>query len=49
LKHGARITDRSGDGKISLLYAAANGRLDVVQYLLSLEGGASITETDNKG
>ena len=35
--------------KEALLCAAANGSLEVVQYLLSSKGGASITETDNNG
>jgi hypothetical protein len=49
LGHGARITERSTDGMTALLHAAHFGRLEVVQYLLSLEGGASITDTDDQG
>jgi hypothetical protein len=49
LEHGASITERSDNGTTALLHAAKNGRLEVVQFLLSPKGGASITETDNKG
>jgi hypothetical protein len=33
----------------AFLHAAENGHLQVVQYLLSLEGGASINDTDGDG
>jgi ankyrin repeat protein len=46
LEHGARIIERSNGGKTSLLYAAVYGKLDVLKYVLSSEGVASITETD---
>jgi ankyrin repeat protein len=46
LEHGATITERDNDGMIGLLHAAENGNMKVIQYLISSEGGASITETD---
>jgi hypothetical protein len=49
LEHGARTTDRTGRGETALLLAAEGGTLEMLQYLLSAEGGASITETDEKG
>jgi hypothetical protein len=49
LKHGARAIDRDQDGKTALHKADEFGSLEVIQYLLSSEGGASITETDCKG
>jgi ankyrin repeat protein len=49
LEHGARITERDNVGMTALLFAARSGDLEVVQYLHSFEGGASITDTDNDG
>ena len=49
LEHGARITERGINGMTALLYAAGYGCLEVVQYLLSSEGCASISETDDAG
>jgi ankyrin repeat protein len=49
LKHGASITERDDDGMTALLWAAEEERLEVIQYLLSSEGGARIAETDNAG
>lgn len=46
LEHGASNTERCHDGSTVLLCAMT---LDVLQYLLSSEGGASITETDDGG
>jgi hypothetical protein len=47
LGHGATTVERSNDGKTALLHAAFRGSLEVVQYLLSVEGGASITESES--
>jgi hypothetical protein len=33
----------------ALLHPAEDGRLEVVEHLLSSEGGASITEANNDG
>jgi hypothetical protein len=49
LGHGARIADRDHYGMTAFLYAADKGHLEVVQYLLSSEGGASITEANDEG
>jgi hypothetical protein len=49
IKHGARATERNVIGRTALLNAACAGSLEVVQYLLSPEGGASISETDDDG
>jgi hypothetical protein len=49
LEHGARIAEKSNDGMTALIHAAEDGRLEVVEHLLSSEGGASITETENDG
>jgi hypothetical protein len=49
LEHGAIITERDDDGMTSLLYAAVDGSLELIQYLLSSKAGASITETNNEG
>jgi ankyrin repeat protein len=47
LKHSATVIARNVVGSTALLYAAVFGHLEVVRHLLSLEGGASITETDS--
>jgi hypothetical protein len=49
LEHGATSTDRDSEGMTPLLHAADYGCLEVLQHLLSSEGGASITETNNEG
>jgi ankyrin repeat protein len=45
---GVRIT-RGADGLTTLLHAAENGSLEVVKFLLSSEGGASLSECDKFG
>jgi ankyrin repeat protein len=40
---------RDSKGKTALLHAAEGGNLEVVQYLITSEGGASITEADDVG
>jgi hypothetical protein len=49
MKHFARVVERDETGRTPLLTAAVCGHLEVVQYLLSSEGGPSISETDNDG
>jgi ankyrin repeat protein len=49
LEHGATITGTCMEGKTALLHAVYGGHLEVVQYLLSSKGGASISETDDAG
>jgi ankyrin repeat protein len=50
LGHGARSTESCCMGKTALLHAEKKiVNFDVVQYLLSSEGGASITGTNDKG
>jgi ankyrin repeat protein len=49
LEHGAGAIEIPLMGMTALLYAAEYGRLKVIQYLLSSEGGASNTETDDEG
>jgi hypothetical protein len=49
VEHGANAEHADIEGMTALLYAVENGHLQVVQYLLSSEGGASITETYDKG
>jgi ankyrin repeat protein len=46
LEHGTNVTERDDEGRAALLHA---GSLEIVQYLLSSEGGASLNETDNEG
>jgi ankyrin repeat protein len=48
LDHGSKITERDHEGMTALLYAAS-GNLKVLKYLLSPEGGASISETNDEG
>jgi hypothetical protein len=49
LEHGSRIGERDNAGKTALLHAVEGAGLEVIEYLLSPVGGASITETDNDG
>jgi ankyrin repeat protein len=50
LRHGARTTERSDDGSTAFLQAGhSNDHFEVIRYLLSFEGGASIKETDYEG
>jgi ankyrin repeat protein len=56
VEHGANVAHTCSEGMTALHWAcivadpsSERGRLEVVKYLLSSEGGASITETDNLG
>jgi hypothetical protein len=49
LEVGASVAERSDNGMTVLLHAAAHGNLEAVQYLLSPEGGASMSESDYAG
>jgi ankyrin repeat protein len=52
LEHGARITERDHSGMTALLHDSLSrdsGNLELIQYLLSSEGGASVSDADNDG